>query len=90
MTCPKCGREYQGQTCTFCATLLTAELPSEKPQECRSTLSPKSIGVCPDCGTEQLGTIYKLSGAVAAFLKLKEEDTFIPDRHRCARKAVAG
>jgi len=91
MTCPNCGRGCadESEKCPYCLTLLRTP-QSEKSNEPRTTTAPKSVGVCPDCGTEQLGTVYRVSSVVAAFLKPKHEDTFVPDRHRCVRKSAAG
>jgi hypothetical protein len=51
---------------------------------------PNSIGICPDCGNEQIGTLYRMSLRMADFLKAKDTDTFLPDNHRCVRKTIAG
>ena len=53
-------------------------------------VAPKSLGMCPDCGTEQVGTVYRIPTVVADFLKPKYADVFVPDKHRCVRKVAAG
>jgi len=92
MTCPKCGREYQneGARCPFCAAPQLVQRPPEKPEDSRMSIAPKSRGICPDCGTEQVGAVYRISSVVAAFLKPKDTDVFVPDRHRCVKKSAAG
>ena len=92
MTCPKCGREYPYESggCPFCVTPLVLQRQSEKPEEWRMSVAPKSRGICPDCGTEQVGAVYQISSVVAAFLKPKYKDAFVPDRHRCVKKAATG
>ena len=92
MTCPKCGREYQNESgkCPFCATPLLIQRPTEKPEESSVRTSPKSVGICPDCGAEQVGTVYRISSVVADFLKPKYADVFVPDKHRCIKKVAAG
>lgn len=84
MTCPKCDREYQSERCPFCGTLIQLDKP-----ESRLSIAPRSVGICPDCGTQQAGTVYRIPGSVAAFLKSKCTDTFVPDRHRCVRRSSA-
>jgi hypothetical protein len=59
---------------------------SEEPQ---TSILPKSMGVCPYCGTEQAGAVYRISAKLAAFLKITHTETFVPDEHRCLRKVVA-
>jgi hypothetical protein len=54
------------------------------------SLSPKSLGICPDCGTEQTGIVYKISSVLAEFLKPKHENVFVPDKHQCGRKSATG
>lgn len=92
MTCPKCGREHQNESgrCPSCSAPLIIPSQQEKHEESRMIVAPKSAGICPDCGTEQLGAVYRISSVVAAFLKPKYQDTFVPDRHRCVRKSAAG
>jgi hypothetical protein len=51
---------------------------------------PKSIGICPYCRKEQIGTRYRMSQGMAEFLKAKDTDTFFPDKHRCVREVTAG
>ena len=51
---------------------------------------PKNIGICPDCGKEQIGTVYRMSAGMATYLKAKATDTFLPDKHRCLRKVNNG
>jgi hypothetical protein len=51
---------------------------------------PRSVGVCPDCGTKQVGNVYRISKAMADFLKVKQTDAFVPDKHCCVRKIAAG
>jgi len=76
MKCPKCGKEHDDM-----------DGCSEEP---RTSIGPKSPGICPDCGTEQTGTVYRISAKTAAFLKVEPTETFVPDKHRCVRKAAAG
>jgi hypothetical protein len=92
MTCPKCGSEYRDQSgrCPFCSTPQIVPRPNEQTEASRMSVAPKSLGICPDCGTEQLGAIYQISSVVAAFLKPKSKDAFVPDRHRCVRKSATG
>jgi hypothetical protein len=92
MTCPKCGNDYQSESgrCPFCSASLVIQSQTERPDDSRMAVAPKISGICPDCGTEQVGTVYRISSVMAAFLKPKYQDTFVPDRHRCVRKSVAG
>jgi hypothetical protein len=59
------------------------------PEEPQTSVLPKSIGVCPYCGTEQVGAVYRISAKLAAFLKVTRTETFIPDEHRCRKKVAA-
>jgi len=92
MTCPKCGNDYQSESgrCPFCSASQGFQIQADKPGQPSVAVASKISGICPDCGTEQVGTVYRISSAVAAFLKPKYQDTFVPDRHRCVRKSVAG
>jgi ribosomal protein L37AE/L43A len=82
MKCPACGREHDNETteCPFC------KAPTQQP----ISMPPKTLGICPDCGTEQVGTTYRISRVVADFLKPKYADVFVPDKHQCVRKVAAG
>jgi hypothetical protein len=62
----------------------------KKPLEPAMQVLPNSTGICPDCGKEETGTLYRMSPGMAAFLKAKGTDTFLPDKHRCVRKVIAG
>jgi hypothetical protein len=62
----------------------------KKPLEPTMQVLPKTIGICPDCGKEQIGTRYRMSPGMADFLKAKVTDTFFPDKHRCVREVIAG
>ena len=90
MTCPKCGREFQNGKCAFCATPLLIQKQPEKPGESRMSIASKSLGICPDCGTEQTGIIYRISSVLAEFLKPKHENVFVPDKHQCGKKSATG
>jgi len=92
MKCATCGEEYQNQSgkcpvCEPCLQVVTREkkTPAEPPVQ----ILPKSVGICPDCGTQQAGSIYRISKAMAEFLNTKQTDTFLPDKHGCAKK-IAG
>jgi hypothetical protein len=93
MKCLSCGAEYQDADgrCPVCAA--SSQVIAEgktKPFVPAMQVLPKSIGICPDCGTEQIGILYCMSPGMATFLKAKDRDTFLPDKHRCIRKVVAG
>jgi RNA polymerase subunit RPABC4/transcription elongation factor Spt4 len=93
MKCPSCGAEYQDEngTCPVCAT--PSQVITEgkkKPLEPAMQVLPNSIGICPDCGKEEIGTVYRMSAGMATFLKAKATDTFLPDKHRCLRKVIVG
>ena len=92
MTCPTCGREYQSESggCSFCTPPLFLQRQTEKLAESRMNIAPKSIGICPDCGMEQVGTVHRISRVVADFLKPKYADFFVPDKHQCLKKVAAG
>jgi hypothetical protein len=82
------GAEYQDENgrCPVCPTpsrVITEG--KKKPLEPAMQVLPKSIGICPDCGKEEIGTLYRMSPGMAAFLKAKDTDTFLPDKHRCVR-----
>ena len=62
---------------------------TDTPDEPQTNVLPKSIGMCPYCGTEQVGAVYRISARLAAFLKVKRTDTFVPDEHRCIKKVTA-
>jgi hypothetical protein len=62
---------------------------TDTPEEQPTGVSPKSIGLCPFCGTEQVGAIYRISAKLAAFLKVTRTETFIPDEHHCRKNAAA-
>jgi hypothetical protein len=62
---------------------------TETPEEPQTGVLPKCTGVCPYCGTEQAGAVYRISAKLAAFLKVTRTETFIPDEHRCRKKVVA-
>ena len=87
MKCPACGIEQDNEKseCPFC------NVPTQlKPEESTRSIAPKSLGICPDCGMEQVGTVYRIPTVVADFLKPKYADVFVPDKHRCVRKVAAG
>jgi zinc-ribbon domain len=93
MKCPSCGAEYQDENrrCPVCAApsrVITEG--KKKPLEPTMQVLPTRIGICPDCGEEQIGTLYRMSPGMATFLKAKDTDTFLPDKHRSVRKAIAG
>jgi len=93
MKCPSCGEEYQDDNgrCPVCAAPSRVITQAEKkPLEPAMQVLPKNIGICPDCGKEQIGTVYRMSRRMATFLKAKATDTFLPDKHRCVRKVIAG
>ena len=92
MKCPKCGQEYLSQSgkCPVCEPsfqFITRD--KNKPDEPPMQVLPKSVGVCPDCGTLQAGNVYRISKAMSEFLNAKQTDTFLPDKHGCAKK-IAG
>jgi RNA polymerase subunit RPABC4/transcription elongation factor Spt4 len=93
MKCPSCGREYQDENgrCPVCAAPSRVIREGQKKLlEPTMQVLPKSIGICPECGKEQIGTLYRMSPGIANFLKVKGTDTFLPDKHACVRKAIAG
>ncbi len=93
MKCPTCGAEYQDENgrCRACAAPLRVitEGKNKLPEPTMQVL-PKCVGICPDCGTEQIGTRYRMSAGMADFLKAKDTDTFFPDKHRCVKEVIAG
>ncbi len=93
MKCPSCGAESQDEQrrCPVCA------VPSRVITEGKKKLLvpamevlPKSLGICQECGKEQVGTLYRMSPGMVTFLKAKDRDTFLPGKHCCVRKAIAG
>jgi hypothetical protein len=92
MTCPKCGREYQNEsgTCLLCTAPLIVQRQLENPEKYATSIAPKILGVCSECGTEQLGSVYRIPSAVADFLRQKCTSVFVADRHRCVKRSVAG
>ena len=93
MKCARCGDEYQDEngSCPVGATPSRVIMEGKKkPLEPAMQVLPKSIGICPDCGKEQIGTLYRMSPGIANFLKVKDADTFLPEKHTCVRKAIAG
>jgi hypothetical protein len=93
MNCPSCGAEYQHENgrCPVCAAPSRVITEGKKKAlEPAMQVLPKSIGMCPDCGKEEIGTLYRMSPGMAAFLKAKDTDTFLPDKHYCVRKVIAG
>jgi hypothetical protein len=92
MKCPSCGAEFQGDNgrCPACPPSRVIIDGKKKPLAQALQVLPKSIGICPDCGMEQIGTLYRMSPGMATFLKAKDTDSFLPDKHRCVRKIVAG
>jgi hypothetical protein len=92
MKCPTCGAEYQHENgrCPVCAAP-SRVIPEgkKKPLEPTMQVLPKSIGTCPYCGKEQIGTRYRMSPGMADFLRAKDTDTFFPDKHCCVRKVIA-
>jgi len=92
MKCSTCGQEYQNQSgkCPGCEPSLQFITRDKRtPDEPSMQVLPKSIGICPDCGTQQAGYVYRISRAMAEFLNTKQTDTFLPERHGCAKK-IAG
>lgn len=75
MKCPECGKEHDIGKC---------------PEASRTKVGSKSLGICPECSSEQTGTVYRIPTVVADFLKPKYADVFVPDKHRCVRKVAAG
>ena len=92
MKCARCGAEYQDENrqCPVCVAPSPVIAENKKPLEPAMQVLPKSIGICPDCGKEEIGTLYRMSPGMASFLKAKNTDTFLPDKHRCVRKVIAG
>lgn len=90
MKCYACGAEFESGSCPVCASSIKFSTPPGKKQvHDPMQVLPKSIGICPDCGTEQVGNVYRISGAMAEFLQIKNPDAFVAGKHRCSRK-VAG
>ncbi len=93
MKCPTCGAEYQDEDerCPVCAAP-SRVIAEGKKKLLKPTMQvlPKRVGICPDCGREEIGTLYRMSPGMADFLKAKNTDTFLPDKHCCVRKAIAG
>ena len=92
MKCSQCGGEHQNEgggypTCVPAIQLVT--LDKGEPDQTRTGILPKSLGICPDCGTEQVGNVYRIPPEVADFLRVKSTDTFLPDKHHCARRVIA-
>jgi rRNA maturation endonuclease Nob1 len=92
MKCPACGEDYQNESsgCPVCGSALRLIPQDKKPSEPAMQVLPQSVGVCPDCGSKLAGKVYRISARMAAFLKVKSTDAFVPDKHRCVRKAAAG
>ena len=93
MKCPTCGAEFQDENgrCPVCAAPSRVITEGKKKLlEPTMQVLPKSIGICPYCGKEQIGTRYRMSPGMADFLKAKDTDSFFPDKHRCVREVIAG
>lgn len=93
MKCPTCGAEYENESggCPVCAaSSQVIRGDKKKPVEPSMQVLTRNAGICPECGREQVGTLYRISPGMAAFLKVKNTDTFVPDKHQCVKKAVAG
>ena len=93
MRCPRCGAEYPNKSggCLVCGAPSQINGGDKKKLvEPSMQVSTKNTGICPECGTEQSGTLYRISPRMAAFLKVKDTDAFVPDKHQCVKKAVAG
>jgi len=91
MKCYACGAECEGGRCPVCTPSLKLVTPPGKKQvhDPPMQVLPKSIGICPDCGTEQAGNVYRISSAMAEFLQIKNPDAFVAEKHRCSKK-IAG
>ena len=92
MKCATCGQEYQSLTgkCPVCESSLQVVTRDTKTSaEPPMQILPKSVGLCPDCGTQQAGNVYRISKAMAQFLNTKQTEAFLPDKHGCAKK-IAG
>ncbi len=93
MKCPACGREHDNEKsdCPFCEVRMQlVGQRSKEPAKSAMSIAAKSIGMCPECGSEQVGTVYRISREIADFLKVKHTDAFVPDRHQCVKKVAAG
>jgi RNA polymerase subunit RPABC4/transcription elongation factor Spt4 len=93
MKCPNCGAEYQDDNgrCPVCeASSRVITQAKTKTLEPAMQVLPKNIGICPECGKEQIGTVYRMSPGMATFLKAKATDAFLPDKHHCLRKVIVG
>jgi hypothetical protein len=91
MTRLQYGREGQNERSrcpTHAPPLQLTTLDKLEPNETRTGILPKSVGICPECGTEQVGNVYRISPVIAKFLGVKSTDTFLPDKHRCIRKVA--
>jgi len=84
MKCARCGAEYQGENrrCPVCAAPSRAITEGKALLEPAMQVLPNSIGICPDCGKEEIGTLYRMSSGMASFLKAEDTDRFLPDKHR--------
>lgn len=95
MKCLQCGGEHENEAdkCPACAPpnqaikLVTPD--KREPDQTRPDISSKSVGICPDCGTEQVGKVYRISPGMADFLRVKSSETFLPDKHCCIRRVIA-
>ena len=86
----QCDGEHQNEggkypTCVPPIHLVT--LDKREPDQTRSGILFKSVGICPDCGTEQVGNVYRIPPGIADFLRVKSTDTFLPDKHHCVNLA---
>ena len=86
----QCGGEHQkegGKYPTCVPPIQLVELDKREPDQTRTGILPKSVGICPACGTEQVGNVYRIPPGIADFLRVKSTDTFVPDKHHCVNLA---
>ena len=86
----ECGGEHRNEGGRYPVYASTNRLTTVDDLTCdqrRTGMLPKSVGTCPDCGTQQVGNVYRISPGIADFLRVKSTDTFLPDKHHWARKA---
>jgi len=86
----QCGGEHQneGGKCPTCVSpIQLVEVDKREPDQTRTGILPKSVGICPACGTEQVVNMYRIPPGIADFLRVKSTDTFVPDKHHCVNLA---
>jgi len=91
MKCSQCGGKHQnegGQYPTCAPPIQLVGLDKREPHQTRTGILPKSVGICPDCGTEQVGSVYRIPPGIADFLRVNNTDTFLPDKHHCVRRVL--